>query len=124
MTPRFLPSPRSAHRLLCVLMAWVMLVAPVIVLASELHEIEHATHSDGSVVETAHASGAAPAADADGDALHDLAHAAQCCSHTAAVLPGSPAIVLISPRPDALNWTGSSRDRRLTFLPFRPPIGT
>ena len=47
MTPRYRPVP-FAHRLLCVLMAWVMFVAPIIVLVGEVHEFEHATAGAGT----------------------------------------------------------------------------
>src|SRR5687768_2439187 len=73
-----------AHRLLCLLMAWVMAVAPMIVLAGEVHELEHLHPRTALVTDDG-----APTDANGGDLLHELADAAQCCNHIAAVLPAA-----------------------------------
>jgi hypothetical protein len=70
----------------------------------------------------AQAAESAPSADADGGVLHDLADATQCCNHTAAMLPVSASFAVVTLPSVSLGWVGSTRDRLLTFLPFRPPI--
>ncbi|HWS74634.1 MAG TPA: hypothetical protein VN324_05775 [Quisquiliibacterium sp.] len=98
-----------------------MAVTPMIVMAGEMHEFEHAMQADAAV-ESAMAP--APNPGADGGANHDLAHASQCCSLATALLSAAPALLLRSPKVKFVSLGVSPRDLRVICLVFRPPIAT
>lgn len=116
------PSWNRLRSVLCALLMIVMGVAPLLVQAGELHAIEHAgeasSHFDGH-----HDEAPTPSPDGSGDdPWHAIADASHCCGHIVAVLP-APVALSLHALPTSLATTARrSAERRIAFLPFRPPI--
>lgn len=117
---------RLPSRVVCVVLAVAMIVAPTMKLLGELHESVH----DGAGAIAAHSHDAPvdlpapgePAPDDDGDLWHALSHASHCCSHSVAMLSAAPALVLMPRALPSLPSVRESADDGTALNPFRPPI--
>lgn len=118
-------SHKPWYRIVCTLLALVMMITPLISTMAELHESEHVTLDDGHFNthsdQDAHAS-ADQNSDTEESGLHFLAHASHCCGHIVALLPDMLHLVLM-PTLSALDI--KREQSRIVFLRithFRPPI--
>ena len=120
------PVTRLPFRVLSVVLAVAMIVAPTMKLLGELHESVH----DGADSFAAHThdvpvdrpAPGEPAQDDDSDLLHALSHASHCCSHSVAIMPASPALALMPTALPLLPSVRESADDGTVLNPFRPPI--
>lgn len=118
---------RLPYCVLCAVLAVAMVIAPTMKLLGELHESVHdgagaiAAHSHDAPVDVP-APGEPAQDDDSGDVWHALSHASHCCSHSVAMLPIAPALLLVStslPSPPSVR---AAVGDNAALNPFRPPI--
>lgn len=123
---RLPPSLRLAYRALCAVLILAMVAVPVLKQLGELHEASHAIHVDSHVdnyVADADPMGATPPVEhGDDDRWHALAHVSHCCASMVAVLTDTLPLSLALLPALSIAPTPFRGYRRISVLPFRPPI--
>ena len=114
------------------MLALAMAVAPVLAMAGEMHQFEHASevaadhhvsyeHGHPDQLPDGDPNGD-PGGDPAGDALHVLAHASHCCAQAVAVLTATAVLQLMDQAANAVSSPAPIRHQRVAFNHFRPPI--
>ena len=123
----FSPTNRNKifYQLICLLLVAASIMAPVVSVLAEQHELQHIssgdvhfnTQSDHDTHENLDQN-----SDTEESTLHFLAHASHCCGHIAALLPNILHFILM-PTQSALDIKREhSRIDFLRISHFRPPI--
>lgn len=128
----FLPRlTRRARRGLCLLLAAVLALAPVVSTVAQAHEASHAVQGEQHFHEhdargTTATAGLAIDADDMSDSaalLHVLTHAAHGCAHAVAILGGAAAAIPCHAPAILLPESHAAPGDAPRVHPFRPPIG-
>ena len=114
----------ALQRLFCLLLILAMVVAPVVSVVAEQHELQHVEMGDMHFDNDHDANAVHTDAGQNNEntALHDLAHVSHCCGVAIAMLPSMLNIQLFA----IASSLGENNTTRLLHLQstkhFRPPI--
>jgi hypothetical protein len=124
MSPRRFRFTARLRRALCVVVASVMALAPVLSTAADSHEAAHSLRGEHHFhdLEQRHEHGSRDEMPDAGELLHGLTHAVHACGHALAILSSvAPSLVaaVTTVRLPELGRTPGDAPRA---HPFRPPI--